>query len=188
VCHLYSHTVDDQELHWSRRLLGLFLVNLEPPLPQLRRKLDQQGSFEVIESQETVPDQPSEEPTISNLGEKSLGPSKTPTTDPLMPIIVQIYPYGFQRMLQVAMETNVATSFRNSHIPSTIVTTGGVLPPNPPSLVQDTMVSSASTLSNGLILSMVVAIAPFTQSVTGPSFSYRMPSSSTSPVLSFSTL
>jgi hypothetical protein len=50
------------------------------------------------------------------------------------------------------------------------------------------MVSTTSTSRSGLILSLVAVTAPFTQSATGPPFSYGMPSSSTSPVLSYSTL
>jgi hypothetical protein len=86
------------------------------------------------------------------------------------------------------METNVATSSGNSSIPTTAITTGGVPPPNPPSSVRATMVSTASTLSSGLIPSLAVTTAPFTQSATGPPFSYGMPSSGTSPILSYSTL
>jgi hypothetical protein len=86
------------------------------------------------------------------------------------------------------METNVATSSGNTHIYSTTVTTGGVPPPNQPSLVRATMVSTASTSGNGLIPSMVEITAPFTQSATGPLFSYGMPNFSTSIVLSHSTL
>jgi hypothetical protein len=129
-----------------------------------------------------------EEPTISDLGAEALGPSETLTTDLSVPIIVQIYPYECQTVSQAAMETNVATSSGNSPIPATTVTTGGVPPPNPPSSVRATMVSTASTSSNGLIPSMVATTAPFTQSATGPPFSYGMPSSGTSPVLSYSTL
>jgi hypothetical protein len=50
------------------------------------------------------------------------------------------------------------------------------------------MVSTASTSSNGPIPSMMAATTPFTQSATGPPFSYGMPSSSTKPILSYSTL
>jgi hypothetical protein len=135
-----------------------------------------------------VPNQHPEEPTISDLGAEALGPSETPPTDILAPIIIQIYPYERQTMSHTAMETNAATSSGNSYIPTTAVTTGGVPPLNPPSSVRATMVSTASTLSSGLIPSLVVATAPFTQSVTDPSFSYGMPSSGTSPVLSYSTL
>jgi hypothetical protein len=50
------------------------------------------------------------------------------------------------------------------------------------------MVSTASTLHSGPIPSLVVATTPFTPSATGPPFSYGMPSSGTSLVLSYSTL
>jgi hypothetical protein len=49
------------------------------------------------------------------------------------------------------------------------------------------MVSTASTLHSGPILSLAAATTPFTPSVIGPPFSYGMPSSGTSPVLSYST-
>jgi hypothetical protein len=50
------------------------------------------------------------------------------------------------------------------------------------------MVSIASTSNSGLILFMAMATTPFTPSVIGPPFSYGMPSSGTSPILSYSTL
>jgi hypothetical protein len=86
------------------------------------------------------------------------------------------------------METNVATSSGNTHISSTTIIAGGVLPPNQPSSVQTTMVSTASTLGNGLIPSMATITAPFTQSATCPPFSYGMPNFGMSTVLSHSTL
>jgi hypothetical protein len=89
---------------------------------------------------------------------------------------------------QAVMETNVATSSGNTHTPSTTVTTGGFPPPNQPSSVWTTMVSTASTSGNGLILSMMAITAPFTQSATGPPFSYGMPGFDTNSVLSYSTL
>jgi hypothetical protein len=49
------------------------------------------------------------------------------------------------------------------------------------------MVSTASTSDSGPIPSLAATTTPFTPSATGPLFSYRMPSSSTSPVLSYST-
>jgi hypothetical protein len=45
----------------------------------------------------------------------------------------------------------------------------------------------SSTSHSGLIPSLAATTTPFTPSVTGPPFSYRMPSSGTSPVLSYST-
>jgi hypothetical protein len=50
------------------------------------------------------------------------------------------------------------------------------------------MVSAATTSHSGLNPSMVVATTPFTPSATGPPFSYGMPSSGTSPALTYSTL
>jgi hypothetical protein len=135
-----------------------------------------------------VPNQLSEESTILDLGANALGPVETPTTDFLAPFIVPIQFYECQTVLHRAMETNVVTPSGNSSIPTTIVTIGDFSPPNPPSPVQDTMVSTASTSHSGPIPSLAVATTPFTPSATGPLFSYGMPSSGTSPVLSYSTL
>jgi hypothetical protein len=129
-----------------------------------------------------------EEPIISDLGAEALGPYNPPITDLSVPIIVQVEPYERQVVSQAAMKANAATSSGDSHIPSMTVTTGGVPPPNQPSSVRATMVSTASTSRNGPILSIVAITAPFTQSVTGPPFSYGMPGFGTSTVLSYSTL
>jgi hypothetical protein len=50
------------------------------------------------------------------------------------------------------------------------------------------MVLAATMLHSGPIPSITVATTPFTPSVTGPPFSYGMPSSGTSPALTYSTL
>jgi hypothetical protein len=86
------------------------------------------------------------------------------------------------------METNVVTPSGNYSNPTTVVTTGEMSSPNLPLSVQATMVSTATTLYSGLNPSLVAATTPFTPSVIGPLFSYGMPSSGTSPVLSYSTL
>jgi hypothetical protein len=160
---------------------------VEPPPPPLRRNLEQQGSFEATGSQEIVPDQHPEESIVLDFGEKSLGPAKTSTTDLSVPIIVSIHPYEFQIVSHATMETNVVTPSGNSSIPTKVVTTGEFSPPNPASLVQATMVSSASTSHSGPISSMAAATTPFPPSATGPPFSYGMTSSGTCPVLSYST-
>jgi hypothetical protein len=49
------------------------------------------------------------------------------------------------------------------------------------------MVSTASTSNSGLISSLAAATTPFQPSMTGPPFSYGMPSSGKSLVLSYST-
>jgi hypothetical protein len=105
-----------------------------------------------------------------------------------VPIIVQVLPYERQVVSQETMEANTATSSGNTHISFTTVTTGGVPPPNQPSSVWATMVSTASTSGSGLIPSMAAITAPFTQNATGPPFSYGMPGFGTSTVLSSSTL
>jgi hypothetical protein len=129
-----------------------------------------------------------EEPIISDLRAQALGPYNPLITDLSTPIIVQLQPYERQVVSQAAMETNAATSSGNTHIPSTTVTTGDVPPPKKPSLVQTTMVSTASTSGNGLILYMATITSSFTQSATCPPFSYRMLYFGTSTVLSYSTL
>jgi hypothetical protein len=180
--------VEDPELRRSRRLLGLPPVTLEPPPPPLRRKLDQQGSFEATGLQTIVPEQPPEESTILDLEATALGPVETPTTDFLAPFIVPIQFYERQTVSHTAMETNVVTPSGNSSIPTTVVTTGELSSPNPPSSVRATMVSTATTSHSGPNPSLAAATTPFTPSATGPPFSYGMPSSGTSPVLSYSTL
>jgi hypothetical protein len=50
------------------------------------------------------------------------------------------------------------------------------------------MVSTTTMSHSGPNPSMAVATTPFTTSATGPLFSYGMPSSGTSPVLTYSTL
>jgi len=161
---------------------------MEPPPPPLRRKLDQQGSFEATRSQEIVPNQHPEELTILDLGVKYFGPVETPTTDLSTPLILPIYPYKCQTVSHTAIETNVVTTSGNSSIPITVVTTGAFPPPNPPSPDRATMVSTASMSHSGPIPSLAAATPLFTPSATGPPFSYVMPISSTSPVLSYSTL
>jgi hypothetical protein len=86
------------------------------------------------------------------------------------------------------METNVVTPSGNSSIPTTVVTTGELSSPHLPLSVQATMVLTATTSHSGPNPSLATATTPFTPSATGPPFSYGMPSSGTSPVLSYSTL
>jgi hypothetical protein len=50
------------------------------------------------------------------------------------------------------------------------------------------MVSTTSTLGSGLMSSSVTTTAPFTQSATGPPFSYGMPNFDTNFILTYSTL
>jgi hypothetical protein len=179
--------VEDPELRQSRRLLGLPPVTLEPPPPPLRRKLDQQGSFEATGLQTFVPEQLPEESTILDLEATALGSVETPTTDILAPFIVPIQFHECQTVPHTAMETNVVTPSGNSSIPITVATTGESSP-NLPSSVRATMVSAATTSHSGPNPSMAAATTPFTPSATGPPFSYGMPSSGTSPVLTYSTL
>jgi hypothetical protein len=149
--------------------------------PPLRQKLNQQGSFEVTGLQTIVPEQPLEESTILDLEATALGPVETPTTDFLAPFIVPIQFHECQTVSHTTMETNFVTPSGNSSIPTTIVTLGELSSPNPPSSVRATMVSTATTLHSGMNPYLAVATTPFTPSATGPQFSYRMPSSGTSP-------
>ena len=55
------------------------------------------------------------------------------------PILIQVVPprvtpYEHQTVLQATMEENIATSFGSHHTPILANTTGGMFPPNPPSL------------------------------------------------------
>jgi hypothetical protein len=134
-----------------------------------------------------VLDQHLEESTVLDLGVKTLGLVETPTTDISAPTIILIHPYECQTVSHEAMETNVVTPSGNSSIPNMVVTTGEFPPPNPPSPVRATMVSTTSTSHSGLIPSLAVAATPFTPSAIGAPLSYKMPSSGTSLVLSYST-
>jgi hypothetical protein len=86
------------------------------------------------------------------------------------------------------MEPNSVTSSGNSSIPITVATTREDSPNLPLLTVQATMVSSTTTSHSGPTPSIVAATPPYTPSATGPSFSYGMPSSGTSPALTSSTL
>jgi hypothetical protein len=123
-----------------------------------------------------MPDQHPEELTVLDLGVQDFGLVETSTTDLSTPTIVSIHPYECQTVSHTSMETNVVTPSGNYSIPTMVVTTGEFPPPNPPSPVRATMVSTASTSHSGLIPSLATATTPFTPSVTGPPFSYNMPS------------
>ena len=134
-----------------------------------------------------VPEQLPEESTILDLEATTIGSIETPTTDILAPFIVSIQFHERQTVPHTTMETNAFTSSGNSSIPTIVVTTEESSP-NLPSSVQATMVSVATTSHSGPNPSMVAATTLFTPSATGPPFSYGMPSSGTSPVLTYSTL
>jgi hypothetical protein len=161
ACRESSHTVEDSELHRSRRLLGLPPIILEPPPPPLRRRLDQQGSFEATRLQTIEPEQLPEE-SIANLSSV-----ETSTTDTWPQIIVLIQFYKILSVPHTAMATNVVTSSGNSSIPMTVVTTGEASPNLPPS-VRATMVSTATMSHSGSSPSIAEATPPFTPSATGP--------------------
>jgi hypothetical protein len=179
--------VEDPELCQSRRLLGLSPITLEPPSPPLRQKLDQQGSFEVTGLQTFVPEQLPEESTILDLEKATLGLVETPTTDILAPFIVPIQFHECQIVPHTTMETNTVTPSRNSSIPTIVATTGESYP-KLLSSVRATMVSATTMSHSGPNPSMPTTTTPFTPSAIGPPFSYGMPSSGTSLVLTYSTL
>jgi hypothetical protein len=75
-------------------------VDLAPPSPPRRKKLDQQGSFEATGLQEIVPDSSPrgenlimEEPIISKIRAQALGLYNPLSTNLSVPIIVQVQPY-----------------------------------------------------------------------------------------------
>jgi hypothetical protein len=86
------------------------------------------------------------------------------------------------------MEPNSVTSYENSSIPITVATTGEASPNLPLSVARATMVLAATMSHSGLTPSIAAATPPYTPSATGPPFSYGMPSSGASPVLTSSTL
>jgi hypothetical protein len=170
--------VEDSELRRSRRLLGLPPVILEPPPPPLRRKLDHLGSFEATGAFD--PEQPPEESTAN------LGLVETSDADFGPDIIVPIQFY--ERLLSPNPVMEQITSTGNSSIPITVVTTGEASPNLPLSAVRATTVSAATTSHSGPTPSIAAATPLYTPSATGAPFSYGMPSSGTSPVLTSSTL
>jgi hypothetical protein len=135
--------VEDSELHRSRRLLGLPPVILEPPPPPLRRKLDQQGSFEATGFPTIEPEQLPEESTTN------LGLVETSNTDTWPQVIVPIQFYECLSVPHTAMATNVVTSSGNSSIPVTVATTGEDSLNLPLSVVRTTMVSAATMSHSG---------------------------------------
>jgi hypothetical protein len=147
----------------------------------LRQKLDQQGSFEATGLQTIEPEQLSEESTTN------IGLVETSTIDTWPSVSVPILFYERLSVPHIDMATNAITSSGNSSIPITVVTTREASP-NLPSSVRATTVSAATTSHSGPSPSIVAATPPFTPSATGPPFSYGMPSSGTSPALTYSTL
>jgi hypothetical protein len=174
--------VEDSELRWSRRLLGLSPIILEPPPPPLRRKLDQRGSFKATGFQTLELEQLPEESNAN------IGSVETSNTDTWPDIIVPIQFYKLLSAPNPVMEPNSVTSARNSSIPITVATTGEASPNLPLLVVRATMVSAATMSHSGPTPSIAVATPPYTPSATGPPFSYGMPSSGTSPALTSSTL
>jgi hypothetical protein len=73
-------------------------------------------------------------------------------------------------------------------LPFPFVTTGDTSPNFPLSVVRATTVSVTTTSHSGPTPSIAVATPLYTPSATGTPFSYGMPSSGTSPVLTSSTL
>ena len=168
--------MEDSELRRSRRLLGLPPVILEPPPPPLRRKIDYLGSFEATGAFDL--EQPPEEPTAS------LGSVEPSDTNFGPDVIISIESY--ERLLSPNPVMEQIASTGTSSIPVTVVTTGEVYP-NLQSVVRPTMAAGTTSWQSGPTSSIVAATNPFTSSATGAPFTYGMPSSGTSPVLTHST-
>jgi hypothetical protein len=117
----------------------------------------------------------------------NIGSIETPTTDTWPSVIVPIQFYERLSVPHIVMEPNTVTSSGNSSIPTTVATIGEASP-NLPSSVWATTVLVATMSHSGPTPSIVAATNPFTPSATGPPFSYGMPSSGTSPALTYSTL
>jgi hypothetical protein len=187
--------VEDKQICQLQRIWGLSLITLEPPPPPLRRRLDQEGSFEMNGPQESVPEpalrgyfSTLKEPTISYLQAEALRIANPPITNLSTPILIHIVPPEVtpskcQLILQVLMEENDANSFESPHTLIMTTIAGGILPPLPPSLVKNTVVSTPSNLENGPRLLSSSTTAPFTQSAMGPPFSYGMPDFDSNSVL-----
>jgi hypothetical protein len=173
--------MEDSEICRSQRLLGLPPVILEPPPPPLRRKLDQQGSFEATGLQTIEPKKLPEESTAN------LGSVETLITDTWPQVIVPIQFYERLSVPHTVMEPNSVTSSGISSIPTTVATTGEESP-NLLSSARATTVSTATTSHSGPTLSIAAATNPFTPSATDSPFSYGMPSLGTSHALTHSTL
>jgi hypothetical protein len=174
--------VEDSELRRSQRLLGLPPVILEPPPPPLRQKLDQRGSFEETRFQTIEPKQLLEESAAN------LGSVETSKTDTWLDIIMPIQFYERLSAPNPVMDPNSVTSTGNSSISIIVATTGDASPYLPLSIVQATIVLTATTSHSGPTPSIVAATPLYTPSAIGPPFSYGMPSSGTSPALTSSTL
>jgi hypothetical protein len=115
----------------------------------------------------------------------NLGAVETSNTDFGPDVIISVQSYERLFSLNPVMEQIISTG--TSSIPITVVTTGETSP-NLPSVVRSTMAPAATTSQSGPTPSIVAATNPFTSSATGAPFSYGMPSSGTSPVLTTSTL
>jgi hypothetical protein len=108
-------------------------------------------------------------------------------------ILIQIVPpkvtsSEVHLVLREEMEANATNSSGSPCTPFTASTTGGILPPLPPSPIKTTVVSTPSTSRSGLIPLIASTTIPFTQSVTGSPFSYGMHDFDTNLVLTYSTL
>jgi hypothetical protein len=152
-------------------------VILEPPPPPLRRRLDHLGSFEATGAFDL--EQPPEATTAN------LGAVETSDTDFGPDVIISVESYERLLSPDPVMEQIISTG--TSSIPITVVTTGEASP-NLPSVVRSTMAPATTTSQSGPTPSIAAATNPFTSSATGAPFSYGMPSSGTSPVLTTSSL
>jgi hypothetical protein len=107
------------------------------------------------------------EPTVSDLGVEALEIAKPSITNLSAPILVQfvlskVTYVERQLFLQASMNENVANSSGSHHTHVSATTIGCIFPPNPPSPVWTTLVSTTSSSGRGLIPSSVMTTTPFT--------------------------
>jgi hypothetical protein len=125
--------VEYQQILNSCRFQGLLPINLESPLPPLRRRLDQEGSFRDIGPQEIVPNSipreyilALEETSVFDLKDEGFRPANPPITDLSVPILVQIVPpkvttHDCHFVRRLDMGANNTTSIGSPHTPILIV-------------------------------------------------------------------
>jgi hypothetical protein len=162
---------------------------VEPPPPPLRRRLDQEGSFETTRPQEIVPDPiprgdtfSPEVTRISDLeAEGFIRPWNPLITDLSMPVLVQIVPPevtspDHRLIRRLAMEENDVTSTGSPHTPTSVVGGEVVFPPLPPSPSRNASHQMATTSVSGEVPIMTTTIvhSMVTQNLFVGSFSYGM--------------
>jgi hypothetical protein len=192
--------VEYQQLCRSHRLQGLPLVTLEPPLPPLRHRLDQEGSFEATGPREIVP-KPAprkdflapEDSTVSDLEVEGCRPANPQITDLSTPLLIQRVPHEVtspecQFVRRAMMEATSATSYGSLHTPISTTVGGVIVPSSPASPTRTTIVQTPSTSGSDTVPSMIMTIVPSIQNASGAPFSYGMSGFNSSSILTYSTL